>query len=67
MNTNLLRAKIIENGLNYSKIAEKLGINEATLYRKMSGKSDFNRNEIKVIKNELHLSNDEVDIIFFTT
>ena len=34
------------NGYTFADIARALGINEATLYRKRSGVSDFTRGEI---------------------
>jgi hypothetical protein len=36
-----------------------------TFYRKKTGVSDFTREEIKRIKEVLHLSAEEVDAIFF--
>jgi len=46
-------------------VAEHIGINPATLYRKMSGISDFNRKEIQEIKEFLVLSDEESNSIFF--
>ena len=47
------------------RVASFLGVNLATLYRKMSGQSDFTRNEIQLFKCEMHLSTDDVEKIFF--
>lgn len=39
MDLNKLKGKIVENGLNIPKVAEKLGIDPKTLYRRLnSGK-----------------------------
>ncbi|WP_105327283.1 XRE family transcriptional regulator [Acidaminococcus provencensis] len=46
-------------------VAAHIGINPATLYRKMSGISDFNRKEIQEIKEFLVLSDEESNSIFF--
>lgn len=46
-------------------VASAIGINEATLYRKVNGTSDFTRNEIQIIKQFLDLTSDEVESIFF--
>lgn len=59
------RAKIIENGLTFRDVSAILGIKETTLYRKMSGKSDFTRNEIQLFREKLKLTAEETDSIFF--
>ena len=62
---NLFKAKLAENDMNIKRLSDILGINEATLYRKMNGTSDFTRNEIQTIKLVLRLSIDDVENIFF--
>ena len=62
---NKLRAKIIEKGLTMEQFAKLLGIDSATLYRKMSLKSDFTRNEMILIKENLELTLEEFNSIFF--
>lgn len=59
------RARLVELGVSVEDLAKKLDMNPATLYRKMSGESDFFRNEIQVIAKELMLSKDDVLAIFF--
>lgn len=67
VNINKLKGKIIENGLTISTLAEKLGIDRATLYRKMS-----NNGETMLVKDAnnivsaLHLTADEAMAIFFS-
>ena len=65
MNTDKLRGKIVEQRLTQEKLAAAIGINPATLYKKMSGVSDFTRNEIECIRAVLALSDNDVLDIFF--
>ena len=63
LNANKLKAKIIESGLNIAKVAELLGINTATLYRKISN-GHFLVQEIKKLRTILKLTLEEIDEIF---
>lgn len=65
-NRDLFRAKYIEHGMNSDDVARIMGINPATLYRKMGGISDFTRNEIQLFRAALQLSPKETDAIFFS-
>lgn len=62
---NLFKAKLIEKGKTVSGIAATIGCNEVTLYRKINGTSDFTRNEIQLIKQDMQLTSEEVEAIFF--
>lgn len=64
-NRNLFRARVIEKGLQLSDIATQIGITKPTLWRKMTGISDFTRQEIYDITHILQLDRDDVDRIFF--
>lgn len=64
---NLFKAKLAEKCVTLHEIASVMGCNDATLYRKMQGQSDFTRNEIQLIKQKLELTNEEVEHIFFAT
>lgn len=64
-NKNLFRAKAIERGLTLARIASDIGIKESTLWRKMTGISDFSRKEICNIIRVLDLTSEDVDNIFF--
>lgn len=57
------KAELIIKGKNMKDIANVLGINEATLYRKVNGNSDFYRREIQIICNYLDIE-DPSDIFF---
>ena len=64
-NRNALKGKTVEHGFTMEDLAKNIGINPATLYRKMSGESDFTRAEIISIRDTLSLSAAEVEFIFF--
>ncbi|MFR8717799.1 MAG: hypothetical protein ACLVES_08880 [Faecalibacterium prausnitzii] len=55
-NRDLFRAKCIEHGIRAQDAAQIMGINPATLSRKMGGQSDFTRNEIQLFRAALHLT-----------
>ena len=65
MNLLLLKSKMVEKGITDQELSSLLGINQATLFRKRNGTSDFYRNEIKVIKEVLNLTDRDIDLIFF--
>lgn len=65
MNKNLLTARMVEKSVTNAQLAEALSIDEATLYRKKSGQSDFYRREIQIIKQFLELSDQDIRLIFF--
>lgn len=62
---NEFKAEIVRHGTTVDEVAEKIGINPASLHRKMNGTSDFYRNEIEKIIKILNLSGDDVLRIFF--
>ena len=62
---NLFKAKLAELSKTVPEVARVIGVNETTLYRKMNGSSDFNRNEIQLIRYALDLTDEEMKNIFF--
>ena len=62
---NKLKAKMVEKGYSIEQIAQKLGVNPGTVYRKLSGDNEFTRNEIAMLKSILGLTIEEIDNIFF--
>lgn len=64
-NRNLFRAKVVAMGLTLEEVARRMGINPSTLDRKMSGNSDFTRNEIQILRKMLSMTADDCDNIFF--
>ena len=66
VNVNKLKGKIVEMGRNVESLANSIGIDKATFYRKLSsGGSAFTIGEADSIAEELALTRDEVNDIFF--
>lgn len=65
VNTELLRKKIEEAGTSVSGVAAKMGIDRATLYRRISDAQAFTIGEAIRIANILNLTHDEATLIFF--
>ena len=65
LNKNLLKGKIVENGMSIRTLAREMSINEATLHRKLNGTSDFTRKEIQKIVSVLSLTSNDIEDIFF--
>lgn len=65
MNKQLLDLKAKENNKTDKCLSIALGIDPATYYRKKNEVSEFNRKELKILKEELNLSPQEFDSIFF--
>lgn len=67
VNVNKLKGKIIENGETVGTLAEKIGVDRATLYRKMS-----NNGETMLVKDAnnivtaLNLTTEDAIAIFFS-
>lgn len=61
----LLKSKMIESKITAEILADKLGINIATFYRKLGGVSEFTRNELSIIRDVLNLNSADMDAIFF--
>ncbi len=64
-NTTLLRQKIDESGLKMQYIAEKLGMTPQGLYKKLKDESDWFFSQVMILKDLLHLSEEDVNKIFF--
>lgn len=65
MNANMLKGRIIEKGFSIKEFSKQTEIKKTALYRKLSGKTEFNRIEIERIAEVLKLSSDEIRNIFF--
>lgn len=57
------RALVVLSGMTLQQVANEIGINEATLYRKMKGKSDFYRKEIQQLCDLLNIE-DPASVFF---
>ena len=65
MNQTEFKVAQIRANITKEEIAKRLNINITTLYRKFNGESDFTLSELKVVKEILGLSKEDVDRIFF--
>ena len=66
VNVNKLKAKLVENGYNVETMAEKIGMDRATLYRRLGSNGEsFTIGEADAISRELKLTGEEVNAIFF--
>lgn len=66
VNINKLKGKIIENGLTVETLADKIGIDRSTLYRRISSEGgDFSIKEADKIVSILGLTCEDANAIFF--
>lgn len=65
MNRTELEVSMMRNGVNAATLAEKIGMNRVTLYRKMAN-GKFERSEIIKIRDTLGLTEAEMLRIFFS-
>lgn len=66
MNMAKLKGKIVENELNVEKLANLIGINRASLYRKLNNFERVTIGEAQKIKEVLQLSDEEANDIFLS-
>lgn len=65
IDTQLLDKKIEESGLKISFIIEKLGLSRTGFDKKRKGKTPFRVSEVYVLKDLLHLTDEEESLIFY--
>lgn len=66
VNVNKLRGKMFERGINVSELANRIGMQPQTLYRRLNGGCEkMFIKEANMIVRELHLSTNEAMSIFF--
>lgn len=66
VNVSKLRSKIVEKDMTIDKLADKIGIDRATLYRRLNQNGEtFLIKEADAITKALNLSGDEATAIFF--
>ncbi len=66
VNVNKLRRKIVELGLTTADVAEKMGIDRSTLYRKLNEPDEgFTVKEVADLAKILNLTANELNTIFF--
>lgn len=62
--TNLLKAKIVENGFSVTDLSAIVGISRAQFAKKVNGQVAFNQREIAILQEQLHLNSGEVVELF---
>ena len=65
MNANKLKGEITARGMTVQSFCDMYGFVRATFDRKLSGRSEFDRDEIERIINALDLTWEDARIIFF--
>ena len=64
MNINKLKGKIVEKNMNVERLAEMIGIDKTTLYRKLNNAEKITIGEAAKIKVALRLNDSEAYDIF---
>lgn len=65
MNVKALKARMIIKEKTVDQLCTALGISRTAWFRKVGGKSQFNQNEIMVLRRELDLDDHQTAEIFF--
>ena len=60
-----LRAEMVRSGETIESMAEKVGISQTAMFRKVKGRTEFKHSEIIKIKTILNLSEQQFKTIFF--
>ena len=66
-NTRLLRDRIKAAGYMIKFVAKTLNLSKQGFTNKMYGRTEFTQNEIMELKKLLNLTNEEVELIFFSS
>lgn len=64
MNIKKLKAKIVEKDMNVEKLADSVGIDRSSMYRKLNNFDRITIGEAKKIKAALEMSDEEATLIF---
>ena len=65
-NLELLKAKIDESGMTIPTLAERAGMKDHTLHRRLDGESEFKTSEVVGLSKALKLKASERNEIFLT-
>ncbi len=65
MDVNKLKGKIVEKGMNVETVAERIGVDRSSLYRKLNNFERITIGEANKMKDVLELSDEEANSIFF--
>lgn len=66
MNANKLKGMIIANGMNIEQLADEIGIDRSSMYRKLNSFEKITIGEAIKIKKVLKMSNEQAVEIFLT-
>lgn len=64
MNVNKLKGKIAEKGLSVEKLAQQIGVDRSSLYRKLSNAEKITIGEAMRMKDVLEMTPEEATLIF---
>lgn len=64
MNVNKLKGKVVEMGMNVETLAETIGIDRSSLYRKLNNFEKVTIGEAQKMKDALSMSDEEAYEIF---
>lgn len=65
VNTNKLKGIIVEKGLTIEKVAEQIGLDRSTLYRKINEPDKFTIKDANNLRQVLGMSAQEATAVFF--
>lgn len=65
MNITKLKGKIVGKGMNVEMLAERIGVNRSSMYRKLNDSEKISIAEAIRIKEVLELTDEEATEIFF--
>lgn len=65
VNIPKLKGKMVEMSVSAETLANHMGINVATLYRRFNEPDSFTVKEVRQISELIHLTANDVDSIFF--
>ena len=66
MNLNKLKAKIVENGTNVEAVADFIGVDRSSMYRKLNNFDKITIGEASKLKEFLNMTNEEASDIFLS-
>ncbi len=66
MKLNKLKAKIVEKGMNVEALADMIGVERSTLYRKLNNFEKITIGEAQKMKEALEMTDAEATDIFLT-
>ena len=64
MDMQMLKGKIVEKGMNVETVAERIGVERSSMYRKLNNFEKITIGEASKLKDVLGLTNEEAVIIF---